>query len=134
MQNRLTGLLIVAGLFSPLANAHHSFAAHFVTDKRVTISGVVSEYSFRNPHALIYVDVSDADGNAQRWRVETNSPSIMRRRGWSPDVIQVGDEVTIEGYPTRDGANAMRVYRLVFSDGRELIGQRPDTGIADGDD
>ncbi len=134
MRNRLIGLVIAGGISSPLANAHHSFAAHFLPDSRVTISGVVSEYRFRNPHALIYVDVSDANGDAQRWRVETNSPSIMRRRGWSADVIQPGDEVTIEGYPTRDGANAMRVYRLVFSDGRELIGQRPDTGIADAED
>ena len=132
MSFKLSGFALIAvGVFGPLANAHHSFPVHFVPDKLVTISGVVSEFRFSNPHALIFVDVEGDDGVSAQWRVETNSPSVLRRRGWSADAIEAGDEVTIEGYPTRDGSNAMRVYRLTFADGREMIGQRPSSGVAD---
>lgn len=107
------------------ARAHHSFAVHFVPEGRVIIEGEVTEFRFRNPHGLIFLRTGDAEGAAADWRVETNSPSILRRRGWSADSIKAGDRVRIEGYPARDDSNFMRVYRIEFEDGRELIGQRP---------
>lgn len=111
--------------------AHHSFPVHFIGEKTVSISGTVTEFRFSNPHGLIFVDVEGADGSVTAWKVETNSPNILRRRGWSPDSIKPGDEVTLEGFPARDGSNFMRIYRVTFGDGRELIGQRPATGVED---
>ena len=80
-------------------------------------------------HLLIVVNGASSDGNSGTWRIETNSPNILKRRGWAPDSISAGDEVVIEGFPANDGSNAMRVYRVRFADGRELIGQRPAFGI-----
>jgi hypothetical protein len=34
-------------------------------------------------------------------RAETNSPSILWRRGWTPDSLRVGDKVTNAGWPAR---------------------------------
>lgn len=124
MKRRFAMSLAFVGAAGP-ALAHHSFAVHFVPEGRVVIEGEVTEFRFRNPHGLIFVAADDGDGGVEEWRVETNSPSILRRRGWSPDSIEPGERVTIEGYPARDGSNSMRVYRLEFADGRELIGQRP---------
>jgi hypothetical protein len=78
---------------------------------------------------MIVLNGTSSDGVTGSWKIETNSPNILRRRGWSPESIAPGDEVVIEGFPTRDGSNAMRVYRIRFADGRELIGQRPAAGI-----
>lgn len=114
------------------SQAHHSFAVHFVPEGRVVIEGEVTEFRFSNPHGLIFLNASEGGGPVAEWRVETNSPSILRRRGWSADSIKPGDRVRIEGYPARDNAHAMRVYRLEFEDGRELIGQRP--SVADDED
>lgn len=105
------------------AHAHHSFAVHFVPDKIIAISGVVTEFRFVNPHGLVYLTVKAANGEEQRWRAETNSPNVLRRRGWSKTVIKAGDSITIEGYPTRDGSHALRIHRVIFGDGRELPGQ-----------
>ena len=116
------------------ATAHHSFAVHFVADKMVTVKGTVTEFTFHNPHGLISLDAKDAGGTQQHWRIETNSPNILRRRGWSEDSIKSGDQVTIEGYPARDGSTSMRVYRVTFADGHELIGQRPDPAVAPAQD
>jgi len=130
---RIAATALALGVTASVA-AHHSFAVHFVADKMVTVKGTVTEFSFRNPHGLISVDAKDADGAQQHWRIETNSPNILRRRGWSEDSIKPGDQVTIEGYPARDGSTSMRVYRVTFADGHELIGQRPDPAVAPGQD
>src|SRR6185436_16646502 len=88
-----------AVLLMSTAWAHHSFAVFFDSQKSVTISGVVKEFQFVNPHGLIRLVVQTKDGQTEEWRIETNSPSILRRRGWSPDVIKVGEKITVEGWP-----------------------------------
>src|SRR3970040_144713 len=122
---RLIGLASAAAMFSAPAGAHHSFAAHYLPDPSVTITGVVTEYRFRNPHGLIFVEVRNEDRTTEQWRVETNAPTVLRRRGWSEASLHAGDAVTIVGYPARDGSNYIRVYRVLFSDGRELLGRPP---------
>jgi len=104
------------------------------TVRGVTVKGTVEEFSFRNPHGLLMLTAKDASGAEQHWRIETNSPNILRRRGWSDDSIKPGDQVTVEGYPARDGSPSMRVYRVTFPDGRELVGQRPDPTVVPGQD
>jgi len=126
---RLLLILLLAAGLPGIAAAHHSFAVHYDGGRTVSVSGVVEEFRFRNPHGMITLRATAADGTATVWRVETNSPNVLKRRGWSEDSISAGDEVTIEGFPAQDGSNAMRVYRVEFADGRELIGQRPAAGI-----
>jgi hypothetical protein len=130
---RLAATLLALGAAGSAA-AHHSFAVHFVADKIVTVKGTVEEFSFRNPHGLLTLTAKDASGVEQHWRIETNSPNILRRRGWSEDSIKPGDQVTVDGYPARDGSPSMRVYRVTFPDGRELVGQRPDPTVVPGQD
>lgn len=133
---KLPGLpltLVAAALAAPV-EAHHSFAVHFVADKLVTVTGRVDEFSFRNPHGVVMLTAADEGEGAEVWKIETNSPNILRRRGWSETSIKPGDVVTIEGYPARDGSNFMRVYRVKYADGRELVGQRPDPSVVGGDD
>jgi hypothetical protein len=129
------GTIFAIALAAPVpVRAHHSFAVHFVADRVITIAGTVSEFTFRNPHGLLMLTAKGGDGKDQQWKIETNSPNILRRRGWSETSIKVGDEVKIEGYPARDGSNFMRVYRVIYPDGHELVGQRPDPTIAPGQD
>ncbi len=127
--NVLTIRPYVAALLASLsacsvAAAHHSFAVHFVPEEIITLSGVVTDFRFRNPHGVVTFNVTSEDGSVVEWRAETNSPNILRRRGWSGDSIEIGDEILIEGYPARDGGNFMRIYRVILDRG-ELIGQRP---------
>jgi hypothetical protein len=116
------------------ALAHHSFAVHFVADRLIKVSGTVEEFTFRNPHGVLTLTAKGEDGAAQQWKIETNSPNVLRRRGWTETSIKPGDAVTVEGYPARDGSNFMRVYRVIYADGHELVGQRPDPNVVGGDD
>lgn len=128
LSNRyLAGVCLLA--LPVVALAHHSFAVHYDGEQVVRVTGVVEEFRFRNPHGMITVDGTSEDGVAGIWKIETNSPNILRRRGWTPESISAGDEVVIDGFPAKDGSTAMRVFRVQFADGRELIGQRPAAGI-----
>ena len=67
--------------------------------------------------------VKSDSGEQQTWRAETNSPNVLRRRGWSKYSIKAGDNVTIEGYPSRDGSYNLRVHKVILPDGKILPGQ-----------
>jgi hypothetical protein len=107
---------------------------HFFADRLITVRGTVEEFTFRNPHGVLMLTAKGDDGADQHWKIETNSPNILRRRGWDESSIKAGDVVSVEGYPARDGSNFMRVYRVTYADGRELVGQRPDPSVVNGDD
>ena len=105
------------------ALAHHSFAVHFVADDTVQVKGIVENFRFSNPHGILTFNAVDDAGNTVVWRAETNSPSVLRRRGWDKNVLKPGDEITVTGFPARDGTSYMRISRIVFADGHELVGQ-----------
>ena len=113
----LAGALLTAGV----AEAHHSFAVFFSSDHEVvSLTGPVKEFHFTNPHGIIEIIVPGKGKPDQDWKIETNSPSIMIHRGWSKDVIKVGDVITVQGWPARDGSNYMRLRNASRADGTPI--------------
>lgn len=102
--------------------AHHSFAVFFDSDHTRTVTGVVQEFQFRNPHGLIRITVKKSDGTEETWKAETNSPSILERRGWTRTILKFGDVITIDGWPARDGSNYMRMRSVKRADGTPVGG------------
>ena len=102
------------------AAAHHSFAVFFDEAKSVSVSGSVTAFRFTNPHAIIEITRKTAAGQTEIWRGETNAVTLLRRRGWTAESVKVGDMVTIDGWPSRDGSHYLRVRRVVRSDGTVL--------------
>jgi hypothetical protein len=106
------------------ALAHHSFAVFFDTDaKLLKVTGVVKEFRFTNPHGQVTLEVHEGR-QVVIWRAETNSPSVLRRRGWSPESIHAGETITVEGWPARDGTRYMRLRSATRANG-EAIGAAP---------
>lgn len=101
--------LLLATLFACLlglsaANGHHSFSATFKDGEKIAVEGVVTKFSFKNPHILIYLDVTSADGSVTNWMSEGGSATGKRNEGWDRDTFKVGDHVRIHGDPTHDGS------------------------------
>jgi hypothetical protein len=120
------GLLWAVALTPDIALGHHSFAVFFDGQKSISITGVVKEFQFVNPHGLIKLSVANADGSTEEWRVETNSPSILRRRGWTPESLTVGEKVTIDGWPARDNSHYARLRQAKRANG-DLVGRPLDS-------
>jgi hypothetical protein len=88
------------------------------------VTGVVDRFRFANPHGVLEFTVTNANGEKEAWRAETNSPSLLRRRGWDRDSIKPGQEVTVTGWPARADEFYMRIRSVTFADGTVLATQR----------
>ena len=122
-QKRYLNAVLASCLLSlasaPAALAHHSFAVHFVADRLETVEhATVKEFRFTNPHGVLLYTVTAADGTVMKGRAETNSPSVLRRRGWAKNSMKPGDRITLTGFPARDQENYMRISVIEFEDGR----------------
>ena len=90
------------------------------------IKGTVTEFIWTNPHSQIYLDVKDSSGKVVNWGVETNSPGILTRAGWTRRSLKAGDEVTIIVCPAKNGQPVAYAgsgdpgTKVIFADGREL--------------
>lgn len=119
-----TRFIILAALISSFtglpASAHHSAALFYDNTNRVTLTGEVARFNFRNPHAIVELLVTTEDGEVQRWTCETSAPSALRRRGWSQASMTAGETVTLEGIQARDGSLLMRITRAIKADGTEI--------------
>ena len=102
-KNHLPHWIAIACVSLSLAStawAHHSQAA-FDFKSVVEVAGTVKELDWRSPHARVYVDVVDGQGNVVDWNFELPSPMTLMRRGWKRDSLKPGDKVTVKGARAR---------------------------------
>ena len=103
------------------ALAHHSFAAEYDASKPITLAGTVTRIELINPHAWLYIEVRDAQGNAAQWNVEMGAPNALIRRGINKNSVPVGAKVTVDGYRAKDGTNTVNGTTIKLADGRSLF-------------
>ena len=127
------GLSLLAGVAPVLA--HHSFAAEYDANKPVTVKGVITKVAWVNPHSYLYVSVKDESGQTAIWAFETSSPNALERRGWTRHAVKEGDQVTIEGYRSKDGGKLSdgsfhaNARSIIMADGRKVFaGSSADDG------
>ena len=97
-------LLASIAFFGTSTLAHHSFQATFKSDEKIEVEGVVTKFSFRNPHIIVYLDVTSADGTVTAWMSEGAAATLMRRAGWDRDTLKPGDLIRVHGDSTHDGS------------------------------
>jgi hypothetical protein len=85
------------------ASAHHSFNAEYDASKPLKLTGAVTRVEWKNPHAYSYIDVTDETGKVTNWALEMGGSSALLRAGWGPNTTKVGDALTVEGSPAKDG-------------------------------
>ncbi|MEY4641865.1 MAG: hypothetical protein RLZZ227_1859 [Pseudomonadota bacterium] len=96
-------LFFITLSFATLASAHHSTAI-YDSEHPVELAGTVVEWKFTNPHCIIVLDVTAADGSVQRWNIEGGNTSGLFRSGWTPATLQPGDQILVTVRPLRSGA------------------------------
>ena len=117
-------LLLVYGLLGtalPLS-AHHASGPFYDSDKPIEIEGVVTRFVFRNPHAALFLDVTDESGETAEWQIELGAPVMLRRVGWTPDLLPFGMVVRVAGPSARaEGAKGLLGRKLTRADGSPIL-------------
>jgi len=122
---------IMAACLTRAATAHHS-TAEFDYTRQVTIKGTVKEVQWTNPHSYIQLIADGAAGEQVQWSVEIGSPSLNINMGWRKNSVKVGDVVTMNLSPARNGKPYGTLRVLTFADGHKLEGVAAKIGAGPG--
>ena len=112
-------------LFVSRASSHHAFSPVYDEKRLITVVGVMTQFRFVNPHAMMFMDVTDESGKVVKWVVEFAGSLNLSGVGWTADSVKAGERVTVTGNPTHTGSQRMFFRRLVRADGTELLPAGP---------
>jgi len=118
---RIASLVVLGATIGGHATAHHSFSAEFDANEPVTLTGIVTNVEWTNPHVWFYINVRDAEtGDITNWGAEMGPPHGLQRRGWRRNTLSIGEEVTVDGFLARNGSPRMnaRTITLTATGGR----------------
>ena len=123
MRTKLAILVAGLGLFCSVspAVAHHAFGGEYDASKVVTLKGTVTKLEWTNPHARLYVDVTQPNGTVTSWNLELEGVSSLARRGWTRKTLTVGDTVTIVGEMARSGVSVAHAKSITLADGKQVF-------------
>jgi hypothetical protein len=106
------------------ALAHHSFDAEYDDTKIATLTGIVTNVEWINPHAFISISFKDENGVTKEFKVELGPPYALTRGGWKRDTVKIGDKVTMQDTAlAKDGSNragSTQNTRMVLANGQKL--------------
>jgi hypothetical protein len=126
-RSTLRGSVMAAVLATVMAGSwpawgHHSFAM-YDRSKTTTVKGTVNIFQWTNPHVILWVVVQpDGGGAAEEWSFETTSPGVLTRAGWTRQSIKVGDRVSVEFDPLRDGSHGGSLDSVtLLATGQKLV-------------
>lgn len=122
MKTKYTLLLGVLLILSAVpVVAHHSFATQYDTEKAIVLKGSVMMLDLVNPHCWLYVNVKDGKGELISWGIELGPIRELQLQGWDKTTVKPGTEVTIEGFPAKNGSKTVSARSVRLPDGRSLF-------------
>jgi len=118
MKGKLPLRLIVAVMaFAAPLLAHHGNAAYNY-DKKITISGIVTEWIWANPHCWLKLNAKDENGDVTHWVVEASAPPTISPQGWAHNSFKPGDQVTAIVIQVKNGQPIARFEGDVTLNGK----------------
>ena len=101
----MAGIAVAGALLAGASSvmAHHS-TTMFDHAKTLTITGVVAELRWVNPHVTLTVNGVVTEGEQPAdWLMEMTSPgNLVRAGGWRRDAVKPGEKVEVVFSPLRD--------------------------------
>ena len=84
--------------------AHHSHN-NYATSEFTQIEGTVKEIHLLNPHSWVYLEVKNAQGEAELWALEATGPRGLENRGITKETLRVGERAKVRCHRLRDNTN-----------------------------
>jgi len=113
--------ILFAALFVSAPVVAHHGETNYDTDKLVSVKATVTNFQFINPHAQVFLDAKNDKGEIEKWICEARSPAMLvRNGGWDKTTLKPGDVITATGFRAKNGANILRLKKIMLADGTEL--------------
>ena len=103
------------------AASHHSFAAEFDINRPVKLTGAVTKIEWTNPHAWLFIDAKNDNGNVQNWAIELVGINDLLRLGWGRDRVKAGDVINVDGFGAKNGTNIANAASVTLASTGELL-------------
>jgi hypothetical protein len=103
------GALAIAFLLVSPALAHHGWTG-YDEQKTLTLTGVIQESAYDNPHATVRLQTE-----GKTWVAVLAPPSRMESRGLQKDALKAGGTATVVGYPSKSNPDELRVERITIA-------------------
>jgi len=115
-------LLVIAmiGGVAAVAWSHHAAAPVFDMNAEKTVTGIVKQVDWTNPHIWIWLEVQNASGRVETFGFEGMSPNFLARRGWTRTSLLPGMRITVTFRPLRDGKAGGMFMTGKLEDGKVL--------------
>ena len=101
--------------------AHHTVAGIYDPDKRATLSGVVSDVEWKQPHVVVHMSVKGDDGKLVPWAVETQTPLVLRSHGLQQEKLKPGMTISSTVCLARDGSDRGYAQTITLPEGGTII-------------
>ena len=106
-------LLTAIFLASVVLFAHHSTETIFDVSKRIAVSGTLTNVEWINPHIFFHLEAK-----GQAWKMETSPPSWFKSVKVERSAFEkaIGQQITVEANPARNGTNYGYMLKITFPD------------------
>jgi len=119
----LARFIVVASAMSLIGSAafaHHSFAM-FDNTRKIDVKGTVKDVQWTNPHVWVDMVVME-NGQQKTYGFEGGAVAVLKKFGWTKDMVKAGDTVTLTAHPFKDGKPGGSIDFVTLADGRKIGG------------
>ena len=115
-------VVLAAVVSAVTASAHHNMP-YLDMDKRITLSGTLTKFDWKNPHIEFSLETKGDNGQAEAWAIESAAPNgFASRKIYKGDFEKAaGQTFTIEVSPAKDGSRRAILRKVTFPDGRMAV-------------
>ncbi len=105
--------LLLALMVPAAASAHHGWSS-YDSEKPIKLTAALRAVQCSNPHGT-----AEVSWGGKPWAVVLAPVARMEGRGLTKAALEAAKNVTLEGFPRRDGTNEMRIERVTV-DGKTI--------------
>lgn len=97
--------------------AHHGYGGRYDRTTIAELEGELVSKLWRNPH--VRLTIKDKSGDL--WELEGSTASVLTKSGLTKDLVAIGDQLTVAGYPSTVGKKEMVVRNILLPSGKEVV-------------
>jgi len=111
--------------------SHHAFGAEFDANRPVQLEGSLTRIEWVNPHSWFHIEVENAEGIKEQWRIEGGTPNTLLRRGIHKRSLAIGTVIIVDGYQAKDLSNKANGRNITLASGESMFMGSSGTGAPD---